>query len=110
MEYDVLATLEEIDFAPQSELAEILQNVRTILTTPKYSVPLNRGFGVTVTWLDDPLPVAQARLTAEIVTAVQQWEPRVRVTQVTFEGDAKEGILRPKVRVRLIEQQLEKPA
>lgn len=109
MEYEVLATLGEIDFAPPSELAEILQNVRTILTTPKYSVPLNREFGVTATWLDDPMPVAQAKLIAEIVMAVQQWEPRVRVTQVTFEGDAQEGILRPKVRVRVIEQ-LEKSA
>ncbi|GEA17733.1 GPW/gp25 family protein [Moorella sp. E306M] len=104
MEYEVLATPGEIDFAPQSTLAEILQNVRTILTTPKYSVPLNREFGVTSTWLDDPLPVAQARLTAEIIAEVQRREPRVRVTQVTFEGDAQEGILRPKVRVRLVEQ------
>lgn len=93
-----------VDFAPSSEVAEILQNVRTILTTPKYSVPLNREFGAAATWLDDPLPAAQARLTAEIVMAVQQWEPRVKVTQVTFEGDAQEGILRPKVRVRLSEQ------
>ena len=32
-----------IDFAPASEYAEILQNVRTILATPVYSVPLDRN-------------------------------------------------------------------
>lgn len=94
-------TLGEISFAPESELAEILQNVRTIVTTPKYSAPLNRGFGVTASWLDDPLPGAQARLTAEIIAEVQRREPRVRVTRVIFEGDALDGILRPKVRVRI---------
>ena len=33
-----------IDFAPSSEIAEILQNVRTILTTRLGSVPLERDF------------------------------------------------------------------
>ncbi|GAV21618.1 GPW/gp25 family protein [Carboxydothermus pertinax] len=93
----------EIDFAPSSKIAEILQNVRTIISTPKYSVPLNREFGVTISWLDDPLPVAQARLMNEIITAVLEWEPRVSVTQVIFDGDPQEGVLRPKVRVRLVE-------
>jgi hypothetical protein len=104
VEFEVLASLEGVDFAPSSEVAEILQNVRTILTTPKYSVPLNREFGVTAAWLDDPLPVAQAKLTAEIIAAVQQWEPRVSVAQVTYETDPVQGVLRPKVRVRLVEQ------
>ncbi|GAV24816.1 hypothetical protein ciss_07490 [Carboxydothermus islandicus] len=93
----------EIDFAPSSEVAEILQNVRTIISTPKYSVPLNREFGVAISWLDEPLTVAQARLTAEIITAIEEWEPRVTVTQVSFDGDPQEGVLRPKVRVRLVE-------
>lgn len=35
-----------IDFAPSSEIAEILQNVRTILTTRLGSVPLERDFGL----------------------------------------------------------------
>lgn len=103
MEYEVTTTLNEIDFAPKTELAEILQNVRTILTTPKYSVPLNREFGLAVVMLDEPLSIVQARLTSEIIEAIQSWEPRVTVSQVTFEENAQEGILRPKVRVRLNE-------
>lgn len=106
MEYDVLAGLYKIDFAPASELAEILQNVRTIISTPKYSVPLNRRIGLSMSWLDDPLPVAQAKLTAEIVSELPKWEPRVRVTQVTYVQDGINGILVPKVRVSIANEQL----
>lgn len=105
MEVDVTATLGKINFSPDT-LTEILQNVRTILSTPKYSVPLDRDFGIDVTMLDEPMPVAQARLTAEIIAAVQQWEPRVQVTKVSYDGDiadGMDGILRPRVRVRIIE-------
>lgn len=31
--------LDHVDFAPSSTAAEIVQNVQTILTTPKYTVP-----------------------------------------------------------------------
>ena len=103
MELDITAQLGEVSFQPVSTIEEILQNVRTILTTPVYSVPLDRTFGLSATMLDAPIPVAQAKLTAEIIAAVHKWEPRVRVTKVTYEGDAADGVLRPKVRVRIVE-------
>ncbi|MDD4599614.1 hypothetical protein SDC9_04132 [bioreactor metagenome] len=91
-----------VNFSP-TVIEEIIQNVRIILSTPKFSVPLNREFGVTATMLDEPIPVAQAKLTSEIITAVQRWEPRVKVTKVTYEGDGIDGKLIPKVRVKIIE-------
>lgn len=103
MQYSVMPGENQINFAPASELEEILQNLRTIITTPKYSVPLNREMGITATWLDSPLPVAQAQLTAEIVFAVQRWEPRARVTRVTYVQDSEQGKLIPKVQVRIVE-------
>jgi hypothetical protein len=107
VEVDVTATLGAIEFAPTNTVTEILQNVRTILGTPKYSVPLDRDFGINATMLDEPLPVAQARLTAEIIAAVERWEPRAQVVRVSYAdmttGDANDGVLRPKVRVRIIE-------
>ena len=45
--------------------------------------------------------VAKAKLTAEIIAAINRWEPRVTVTQVIFDGDGMDGILRPKVRLRI---------
>lgn len=104
MEYSVLAQTQQIDFAPATELAEMLQNIRTIISTPKYSVPLDRDFGVSMSWLDNPMPVAQARLTAEIITEIQKREPRARVTQVTYTESSHEGILIPNVKVRVADE------
>ena len=91
---------EGIDFAPASEYAEILQNVRTILATPVYSVPLDRSFGVNADFVDMPVPVAKAKIGQEIVTAIRKYEPRVSVTKITWEAD-QDGILKPKVQVRI---------
>ena len=97
---DTTATLDGVEFAPET-LAEILQNVKTILTTPKGSVPLDRDFGLDTTLLDAPIPVAQARYTGEIVEAVEKDEPRVKVEQVSFDGDGEDGKLNVKVRVSI---------
>lgn len=97
MEFDITGTLEKIDFGATG-IKEILQNVKTILTTMKYSVPLDRNFGITGKALDQPTPVAQAILTAEIVGAINKYEPRVRVTKVSYDAEL-DGKLVPKVRV-----------
>ncbi len=96
---DVTAELKEISFSPTNEVEEILQNVKTILTTTKYSVPLDRKFGINAEILDMPLPYIQAKLTAEIISAIQKYEPRVVVNKVIYNGDGQEGKLIPTVRV-----------
>lgn len=88
----------DIDFAPASEYVEILQNIRTILATPVYSVPLDRSFGVNAVFVDMPMPIAKAKIGQEIVTAIRKYEPRVTVTRITWEAD-QDGILKPKVQV-----------
>ena len=103
MEVDILARLEGVDFAPADTLTEVMQNVRTICATTKYSVPLDRRFGLNAVMLDAPTPKAMAALQAEIIMAIRKYEPRARVTQVSFEGDM-DGKLIPKVRVRIDEE------
>ena len=110
MEFDVTAggswpALEGIDFAPASVVTEILQNARTIFTTMKYSVPLDRLFGVNADMLDKPTPKAMAALSAEIITAIHKYEPRCRVTKVSFDGDL-DGRLVPRVRIKIDEKRL----
>lgn len=101
MTYDILATpLQGIDFAPATEAEEILQNVRTIMTTTKYSVPLDRDFGINADMLDLPMHVAQARLQSEIITAIKKYEARVEVSSISFTGTA-DGVLIPKVQVKI---------
>jgi len=83
-------------------LEEIYQNVRTILATPKGSVPLDRDFGVDQTFLDQPTRTAMTMALPSIVEAVEKYEPRVKVTAVTWiESDAMDGRMIPQVRIRI---------
>lgn len=97
-------SLNNIDFAPENEILEILQNVRTILSTVKFSVPLDRDFGIDASLLDKPILEAKAKISSEIILAIKKYEPRVKVEEITFSGDM-DGKLQPKVQVSIIEIQ-----
>lgn len=100
MQMDITATLDKIDFAPASEMEEIAQNVRTILTTFQKSVPMDREFGLSAEPSDLPIAAAQAVMTANIVAAINRFEPRAHVIAVDYEGTETEGVIRPKVRIK----------
>lgn len=91
---------EDVSFAPDTEVEEILQNVRTILSTIKGSVPLDRDFGVDASYLDRPINVAKAMLSSEIIKAIRNYEPRVTITAVDFTANL-DGILKPKIEVSI---------
>lgn len=91
-------------------LREIVQNVRTILATRKGSVMGDRHFGVAQNMVDDPLPVAVQRFRSAVVEEIQRLEPRVKVLRVevqeTAQTEAADGILVPKVLVRITDKAL----
>lgn len=89
-----------INWAPGNEVEEVLQNIRTILSTVKGSVPLDRDFGIDGSYVDMPMPAAKAKLASEIMQAVKKYEPRATITSVNFTGD-ETGILQPKIEVRI---------
>lgn len=99
----ISGTLSEIDFASASSVTEIVQNVKTIVSTAVGTVPLDRDFGVDSGLVDLPMPVARARLAAELIEKVKRYEPRVKVQRVTFSGDA-DGRLTPHLEVDILEQ------
>ncbi len=70
---------------PENELAEIEQNIRMILRTPKGSVPLHRDFGISYNFLDLPLNKAIVVLRNEIVKSIRRWERRVDIEEVKVE-------------------------
>lgn len=89
-----------VNFAPQTEVEEILQNVRTIIATRVGTVPLDRGFGIPYDAVDAPIAVARAIMQTAIIDAIQAYEPRATVKSVSFdesEADAADGIMRPRV-------------
>ncbi len=87
MTIDVTNRAQEIKIMPSTELEEIAQNVRQIISTPKYSVPMDRAFGVDATLLDLPQNVAQAKLSAEIAKAIREQEPRAKLKSARYSGD-----------------------
>lgn len=98
---DVTAELKDVKLVPDSEYEEILQNVRTIITTLKKTVPLDREFGINGELVDLPIAAAQAKLTGEIVAAISKYEPRAKVVSVSYEGNETDGMLKPTVRIKL---------
>ncbi|MDX5091599.1 hypothetical protein SD939_10315 [Lactobacillus crispatus] len=104
MEYEVTVDSQKIDYGATGAQA-ILQNIRFILCTVESSCPLDRAFA----WkpdLDAPFQIAQARTRAKIMEAIRSYEPRVEVTQITFQGNALEGQLKPIVKVRIRDEPL----
>ena len=91
-----------IDFAPKTTTEEVLQNVRTIISTIKYEIPLDRGFGIDGDVIDMPMQQAQAKLTQEIFRAVRQYETRAIIESIAFSGD-ESGRLTPKLEVSIHE-------
>ena len=100
MEYTVFGKLDKVDFAATG-VDEVLQNIRTLLVTKKFSVPLDRDLGLDFRVLDQPLPKAQAALRVEIIEAIRKYEPRAHVMRVDFDGTAIDGHLIPKVTVSI---------
>ena len=68
--------------------AAVLQNLAIILSTLQGEVPLYRDFGINRRSLDKPLPVARTMLVIDITEAVQKFEPRASIINITFQADA----------------------
>lgn len=83
-------------------VASVLQNVAIILATRRGSCPLYRDFGIPMDFLDRPMPVAKTLAFAEIKEAVETYEPRAQVVNVTFsESTEAPGQLNPVVEVSI---------
>lgn len=91
-----------IDLAEQSAINfgatgidEVLQNIRTIVSTPAGSVPIIREFGVDYSMLDEPMPIVKAKLSSILYAVIKQYEPRATVAQIVFHEQPADGVLVP---------------
>lgn len=109
MAYQIKAyDLEHINFAPATKKEEILQNIAVILSTPKFSVPLDRGLGLAQRFIDKPMQAAQPILISEVLDAIEAYEPRVTVLDVTFSLGDTPGKLIPVVEVEVTDDENER--
>lgn len=85
-------------------LTGLAQEIRTVLSTRKGSVPLDREFGLDWSYIDSTMQEARPRYVAEVARQVEKYVPRVKVVEVTFKarpGEIVDGKLFPVVRVAI---------
>jgi hypothetical protein len=101
--YSVSATEDaKLELGAAGTVKSVLQAVKLVLTTPKGTVPMYRDFGIDMEFLDQPTPAAEQRARMDIREAVEAWEPRATVTDITFAKDALHtGKLVPTVEVEI---------
>lgn len=98
----IVTSSARISLNEQDPVASILQNVSVIMATAKGTVPLDRELGIATNFLDKPLPVARVLAISEIREAIERYEPRVRVLNISFE-QSESGTLIPTVEVEINE-------
>lgn len=88
-----------LDPAPPNIEAEIEQNVRVLLATHQYEIPLARQMGLNTDYYGKPLPVAETLLYQSISDAIEEYEPRAEIVSISFEFDNTNGVTIPIVEV-----------
>lgn len=91
MKITVKSSDKNFSFAPKNTAEEIVQNVRMLLNTDKFTVPLDRGFGLKRDYLHRPQPAVKVMVIQEIHEAVEQYEPRAKIVKIDVSGDGIEG-------------------
>jgi phage baseplate assembly protein W len=84
-----------------SGISEVMQNVRTILTTRRGTVPLDRDFGISFEFLDSPVNKTRAKIEQEIFLQLKKYETRAILKQIKWDTDVLSGQLSPKVKVEV---------
>ena len=74
--------------ASESEKADIIQCIRTLILTPEGTVPLYREFGLNTEFIGAPQGVAENLLAVEIMDKVDKYESRVTVREVSCTATA----------------------
>lgn len=102
-----LSATPAISFAPSSEVEEVMQNVRTIISSRVGTVPLHRDFGLSADVLDKPVNLAQILFQTAVIQALAQFEPRAKLAQIDFSTRndlAQQGVLTPILSIEIEEQ------
>ena len=75
------------NYLTAGELDELQKNLNTLFATPEGTVPGDRKFGLNRDCIDGPRPVAENKLTLEVIEKVDIYVPQVRVKDVIFSTD-----------------------
>lgn len=87
-----------------SELLSVLQNIALLLNTKCGTVPMHRGFGLSMEFVDKPIDVAEMIAFVEVSDALEEFEPRAKLNDVYFEKSA-DGKINLTVEVDITDEQ-----
>ena len=80
---------------------DIKERLKLLLTTRIGTVVLDRDFGLDMSFIDKPLPIAKQLYTIEVINKIKKYEPDLKVQKITFQkGDSIEKIV-PKVKITI---------
>ena len=82
-------------------LAEILEGLHFLCGTAEGTFPMNREFGINADIIDQPLPVVKQLLPIELKEKIERFEPRVEVSDISFDYDEDSMNLIPKIQIEL---------
>lgn len=91
-----------LDLDQSDEVLSVIQNVSLIINTKKGTIPMHRDFGLPMEFVDKPLDVAETIAVAEITDALEKFEPRAKLENLTFEK-TKDGEMSLVVEVSIVE-------
>lgn len=84
------------------EMADAIRCLENILSIPEGSIPLNRGLGLSWASLSSVPEDIENDYATELMEKVEEYEPRVRVTDVQF-THSENGSTSASVRVEMAE-------
>lgn len=93
-----------LNFEQSDNVKSVVQNVSLLLNTKRGTVPMHREFGLAMEFIDKPIDIAETIAFAEISEAIERFEPRATLVDISFEK-AKDGKMTMVVEVSINDEQ-----
>lgn len=75
-------------FQESDTVQSVIQNIALLLNTKKGTVPMYRNFGLSMEFIDKPIDLAETMATVEISDALEEFEPRATLSDLTITKSA----------------------
>lgn len=80
-----------------------MESIQIVLNTPSGSLPLNRDFGIDMTYQHLPANAAKSVYAEAAAEAIERFVPNIRVNQIIFAEGDDSGELKPTIEVTYYE-------
>lgn len=81
----------KINLAPETEAEDVKQCAAMIVQSYKNSIPFMRGFGIDTAHFGKPMTGDENDVVDELYNQLEEYEPRLSLTDVVFDEDTENG-------------------